>query len=117
MKTVSRFIDCIGINIDFIIGGNAQENHDIIDNADEDDLWFHISDKPSAHVILKIPKDLELKKDELKKIIKQGALICKEYSKYKKEKNVSIDYTKIKNVVKCEEPGAVTLSDVKKIII
>ena len=40
-----------------------------------------------------------------------------EYSKYKKEKNVSIDYTKIKNVVKCEEPGAVTLTDVKKIII
>ena len=120
MKTVSCFIHCIGTNIDFIIGGNAQENHDIIDegyNANENNLWFHISDKPSAHVISKIPKDLELKKDEVKKIIKQGALICKTYSKYKKEKNVSIDYTKIKNVEKCEEPGVVTLKDVKKIII
>lgn len=116
MKTISRFIDSLGINIDFIIGGNAQENHDIID-ANDNDLWFHISDKPSAHVISKIPKDLELKKDGLKKIIKQGALICKEHSKYKKEKNVSIDYTRIKNVVKEEEPGAVTLINIKKIII
>jgi predicted ribosome quality control (RQC) complex YloA/Tae2 family protein len=124
MKSISRFIDSLGINIEFIIGGNAQENHDIIDEAyeayeanNENDLWFHISDMPSAHVISKIPKDLELKKDEIKKIIKQGALICKTYSKYKKEKNVSIDYTRIKNVEKCEEPGAVTLKEVKKIII
>jgi predicted ribosome quality control (RQC) complex YloA/Tae2 family protein len=120
MKTVTCFIDCLGTNIEFIIGGNAQENHNIIDeayDANKNNLWFHISDKPSAHVISKIPKDMELKKDEIKKIIKQGALICKTYSKYKKEKNVSIDYTRIKNVEKCEEPGAVTLKEVKKIII
>lgn len=117
MKTISRFIDSLGINIDFIIGGNARENHDIIDKAINNDLWFHISEMPSAHVILKIPKDFELKKDGLKKIIKQGAIICKEYSKYKKEKNVIINYTRIKNVVKDKQPGAVTLTDIKKIII
>jgi predicted ribosome quality control (RQC) complex YloA/Tae2 family protein len=117
MKIISRFINSIGIYINFIIGENAQENHDIIDNAEKNDIWFHISDNPSAHVISKIPENFDIKKNELKKIIKQGALICKEYSKYNKDKNVNIYYTKIKNVVKDEQPGAVTLTAIKKIMI
>jgi predicted ribosome quality control (RQC) complex YloA/Tae2 family protein len=117
MKTITKFIDCLKLNIDFIIGSNAQDNHNIIDDADPEDIWFHISDRPSCHVICKIPTDVEINKKALLKIVKQGAVVCKENSGYNKEKNVEIDYTFIKNVTKLDKPGAVTIINAKKIII
>ena len=117
MKSISRFIDSLGINIEFIIGGNAQENHDIIDAADPEDLWFHISGHPSCHVISKIPPGIDIDKKELQKIAKQGAVVCKEMSGFKKEKNVKIDYTAIKYVTKGEKPGSVNITNGKQIII
>ena len=35
------------------IGQNKQDNFDIINSADLKDIWFHVSDIPSCHVILK----------------------------------------------------------------
>ena len=105
------------MNIEFIIGGCAQENHDIIDQSDPHDIWFHISGMPSGHVICKIPQEPQLNRKELQKIIKQGAVICKEYSVYKSNKNVEIDYTKIANVKKLDTPGMVYVNNVKKMII
>lgn len=37
------------------VGKNAKDNWKIIDEAEGDDLWFHIKDRPSAHVILRYP--------------------------------------------------------------
>ena len=117
MRTISRHIDCLKINVDFVVGTNAQENHDIIDAADPEDLWFHISGHPSCHVISKIPPGIEIDKKELQKIAKQGAVVCKEMSGFKKEKNVKIDYTAIKHVTKGEKPGSVYITNGKQIII
>jgi len=117
MRTISRHIDCLKINVDFVVGTNAQENHDIIDAADPEDLWFHISGHPSCHVISKIPPGIDIDKKELQKIAKQGALVCKEMSGFKKEKNVKIDYTAIKHVTKGEKPGSVYITNGKQIII
>ena len=36
-----------------IIGKNKNENWAIIDDASGTDLWFHISEMPSCHVLLK----------------------------------------------------------------
>jgi predicted ribosome quality control (RQC) complex YloA/Tae2 family protein len=118
MKTITRHIDSMNIDIEYIIGGNANENHEIIDNADPDDLWFHISGHPSCHVIGKVPSDIAIDKNDLLKIAKQGAVVCKESSsEFKKQKNVEIDYTKVKFVTKMDTPGMVNVTNVKKIKI
>lgn len=36
-----------------IIGENAKDNWNIIDMADQNDIWFHINNIPSPHIILK----------------------------------------------------------------
>jgi len=115
MKTIAREMG-FG-QIDFLVGQNAQENHDLIDAADEEDLWFHVSEHPSCHVIGKIPEGVDLDKSELMKIVKQGAIICKSFSKFKSDKNVKIDYTRVKNVTKLKTPGSVSITDAKCLII
>jgi predicted ribosome quality control (RQC) complex YloA/Tae2 family protein len=104
------------MNINFQIGKNAQDNFNIIDQANENDLWFHLADYPSCHVIASIP-NLNISKKELKKIIKQGALLCKINSKYKKENNLEVIYTEVKNVKKTEVIGEVITSNIKTIFI
>lgn len=117
MKTVTRHIDCLGINVDFIVGGNAQENHDIIDAADPDDLWFHVAGVPSCHVISKIPKGTLIDSKELRKVAKQGAVVCKEMSGCKKIKNVTIDWTKIKYVSKTDTAGSVSITNARQVVV
>lgn len=117
MKIVTKHIDCINLDIDYKVGTYAQENHDIIDAADPEDLWFHISGCSSCHVVCKLPENINLDKKSIQKIAIQGAVICKQNSKYKSYKNVKIDYTKIKYVTKKEIPGSVIIMNSKEIVI
>jgi len=115
MKTIMREMD-FG-QIDFLVGQNAQENHDLIDGAFEQDLWFHVSGNPSCHVIGKMPQDVDLDKSDITKIVKQGAIICKSFSKFKSDKNIKIDYAHVKNVTKLKIKGSVSITNAKYIII
>ena len=36
-----------------IIGKNAKNNWEILDNADDEDIWLHLDDLPSPYVIIK----------------------------------------------------------------
>lgn len=117
MKTVTRHIDSLNIDVEFVVGGNAQENHDIIDDADPDDLWFHVSGHPSCHVISKVPAGTTIDKNGILKIAKQGAVVCKELSGLKKQKDVKIDWTRIKYVTKLEKPGSVSITNQKTMVI
>lgn len=117
MKIVTKHIDCINVDIDYKVGTCAQENHDIIDAADPEDLWFHISGCSSCHVICKLPENIKLDKKIIQKIAKQGAVVCKQNSKYKSYKTVKIDYTKIKYVTKKEIPGSVIITNATPIFI
>jgi predicted ribosome quality control (RQC) complex YloA/Tae2 family protein len=117
MKIITKHIDCINVDIDYKVGTCAQENHDIIDAADAEDLWFHISGCASCHVICKLPENVKLDKKSIYKIAIQGAVICKQNSKYKSYKNVKIDYTKIKYVTKKEIPGSVIITNASSIFI
>lgn len=110
MKTVSRSIDCMGIDIDFVIGQSARENHEIIDAADPDDLWFHNQGKPSCHIIAKLPKDAIVTKHELQKIVRQGATLILQQSKSSPRDQV--EWTRIKNVTKLDRPGSVSVTDI-----
>ena len=128
-RTLTRYIPSMNVNIIYKIGRNAEDNFNLIDESDKNDLWFHINNKPSCHVIARLqnirfttqdndlPHFDTLENKQKQQIIKQGALICKQFSKFKSEKNVEVVYTKIENVVKTEIIGSVLASKSKIIIV
>ena len=115
MKVITRYIDAIKQNAEYYLGENAQDNFDIIDQSEPDDIWFHMSNISSCHVIVKIPLNKKLDKKQIHKIIVQGAEICKQHSKLKSQKGAEITYTKIKNITKTDIVGKVELSEHKTI--
>lgn len=117
MKSVFIFIPAVNKEIQFIIGNNAKENFDIIDSAKENDIWFHINNEPSCHVIAIIPINEKLSKKQLSKIVVQGACICKNNSKFKSCKNVEIIHSNILNVAKTQILGKVNVINGKHIVI
>jgi len=153
-------------DVTFLVGTCAQDNFDIIDISEPDDIWFHVRDWSSCHVIArvsgiasvavkysgrvaegirgnsrersssefkgdrelsgdnllshdnaKIPAGEKMDKKTIHKIIKQGALLCKEESRYKSVKNLAIIYTKVQNVQKTNIVGSVIAHPVSKICI
>lgn len=120
MKSETIYFDNMKRSITFIIGKNAQDNFDIIDESQDNDIWFHIENESSCHVIAKLSKELllELDKKELRTIIKKGSLLCKENTpKYKKEKKVCIIYTFCKNIKKTNIIGCVETQNTKQIYV
>jgi predicted ribosome quality control (RQC) complex YloA/Tae2 family protein len=103
-------------NIDFYVGENAEENQHIVLNADPEDLWFHLADKSSPHVLAMI-SDKNIDRKYVRLIVVQGSLLCKQNSKCKSDKKVDIIYTKMKNVIPTETVGSVQTSNTKHIII
>jgi hypothetical protein len=59
----------------------------------------------------------DLDKKQKQQIIKQGALLCKQYSRMKSMKNVEIIYTKIENVEKTNIVGTVSTFKNKTILV
>ena len=104
-------------DVTFLVGTCAQDNFDIIDISESDDIWFHVRDGSSCHVIAKIPAGEKLDKKTIHKIIKQGALLCKQESRYKSTKNLAIIYTKLRNVQKTGIVGSVIADSVSTIFI
>ncbi len=115
MKRINFHFDSLNMSIEYIIGQNAIDNFKIIDEANEYDMWFHIENHPSCHVLCSIPDNIS--KKDLLKIIKRGALCCKENSKYKSEQSVSVIYTYVKNLVKTDIVGSVIANNSKSIKI
>lgn len=107
MKSKIISIPAIKQDIAFIIGQNATENDHLIERSNDDDIWFHVDNKSSCHVVATISEN-NITRKNMKYIIKQGALLCKTHS-YPSEKNLSIVYTKIKNIQSTNIPGQVTL--------
>ena len=104
-----------GISIDFSIGKNAADNFRILDLAESHHLWFHIENASSCHIIAHIPSDINRK--NIQYAIKQGAVLCKQHSRYANQKNVPIVYTKVQDIVKTNIIGSVQISNAKQIII
>ena len=104
------------IDINFYIGKNAYGNDEILEICKNNDLWFHIKDKPSSHVIASIPD--KINSVILNKIIEKGSLLCKEHSKYKNDNNIKIIYTYLINIEKPKKsnPGKVIVLNSKLII-
>jgi predicted ribosome quality control (RQC) complex YloA/Tae2 family protein len=116
MKIVSQYITSLNKNVEFHIGDDAKDNFVIIDYANPEDLWFHVQGFSSCHVIANISK-LELDKKQLRQIITQGAVLCKQNSRYAYMNDLAIVYTKVKNIKKTNIVGTVITENTKVRII
>ena len=92
------------------VGQDKSENAELVDNADENDVWFHVEDMPSCHVLLK--HDVHVKRYP-KQVIKRCAYLCKIHSKAKTLNNCNIIYTCISNVKKTNIVGEVIAQNLK----
>ena len=93
-----------------LIGTNKHENFQLIDECVETDIWFHVENEPSCHVILKNDGQM---RDIPKQVIKRGAYLCKINSKAKTQKECSIMYTQLKNITKTKVIGQVNVTHYK----
>jgi predicted ribosome quality control (RQC) complex YloA/Tae2 family protein len=100
----------------FYTGSNENENEELIKESNQEEYWFHVSNNSSCHVVTRLENNI-ITKDNLRYLIKQGAIICKKNSKYKSVKNLEITYTKVKNITFTNRIGSVILKESKKIII
>ncbi len=92
-------------------GKNAKENWTLIENASPDDLWFHIDDYPSTHVILEYHEsdkiNIEDYIDECIKLCVEKTPKIKSY--VPKINKVKVIYTKVENIKKGKSVGEVII--------
>lgn len=86
------------------IGQNKQDNFDIIDSAKPTDIWFHVENMPSCHVILLTNEKIH---NIPHQVIKRCAYLCKINSKAKTIPQCAISYTTINNIIKTDIIGQV----------
>ena len=99
------------------IGKNKFENDELIRHAKLTDIWFHIANAPSCHVILTTSTENIKIKTLPKQVIKRCACLCKSNSSSNSVKNCEIIYTTISNIEFTEVLGQVIATNTKKIII
>lgn len=114
MKTFTHKIGEISYNI--YIGQNSKENWDLIVKADTFDLWFHLDNESSGHVV--VIQDISTGHELFypNQIITLAGNYCKTYckSKYKStSKKVNIIYTEIGNIRKGKSIGSVEILNKK----
>lgn len=97
-----------------IIGKNKNENWSIIDDASGSDLWFHISEMPSCHVILKTYEKIN---SVPRQVIKRCAYLCKINSAAKILSKCDVIYASINNVKKTDIVGQVTVIQSKMVSV
>jgi predicted ribosome quality control (RQC) complex YloA/Tae2 family protein len=88
------------------IGQNAVENTMIISDSTQTDMWFHLADFPSCHLIIENSTKYPISTQ----MIQYCAEKVKENTKYKNIPKVKVNYTSIKNVHKTKTPGLVNLT-------
>lgn len=102
----SFYIDGFKISV----GRNEKANEYLLKIAKKDDLWFHVKDYPSAHVIITSNK---LKISQM--VLEFAAKICVEFSKLSSGAYL-VDYTS-KNFVKIKEKAFVNYTNYKTLSI
>jgi predicted ribosome quality control (RQC) complex YloA/Tae2 family protein len=95
------------------VGRSNLENDKLVSEASRNDVWLHVKDYHSSHVLISATTDLP------DFIIKFGAEICAYYSKCRQSDKVEVVYTKRKFVKKPKgaKPGFVTYDEFKSIIV
>lgn len=106
------FVHTIGdVKYTIKVGTNANENWTLIDDSYPEDLWFHLDEYPSAHVV--VSSNINNIDDIFypNQIITIASNYCKSNSKNGKNLyKVKVVYTEIKNLKKGKEIGSVYIS-------
>jgi predicted ribosome quality control (RQC) complex YloA/Tae2 family protein len=99
------------------IGQNAKQNKELIDEANQNDLWFHIDNLPSPHGIIYISESNLSTNDIIKDkiLINIVANLVRDNSKYKNQK-MNVIYCPIKNISHGDKIGSVILKSSPKSI-
>jgi predicted ribosome quality control (RQC) complex YloA/Tae2 family protein len=107
MRIETIYIDENNQEYDIWIGENQQDNEMIILKSDQNDIWFHLQNMSSPHIILKSHGD-NIPKKYLNKI---GIL----FRNYKKNlgNRYNVIYTLIKHVKLTNITGSVHTSNTK----
>jgi len=87
------------------IGENAADNDKLISESKQSDLWFHLENVSSCHVVLSTSKEYPA----TKQMINHCAYLTKSNTKYKNLLKIAVNYTKIKNVRKTDILGMVKI--------
>jgi len=99
------------------IGVNAQENWKLFENSLANYILFHLSSFPSCYVI--IEKEIDLNEGNnfqiYENIIREASILCKSNTKYKNLKNIYVDYTNCKNIIKGSKVGEIIYKSNKKV--
>lgn len=98
-------------NINIYLGEDRKENWFLLETSRPDDVFVHLNSFPSGHV------RTETSIFNIEVILHAGK-ICRQYSKYKKLKDLKICYCKYSNVLKGKKKGEVLFKSnrqVKKI--
>jgi predicted ribosome quality control (RQC) complex YloA/Tae2 family protein len=112
MENVIYIFDNIEYNI--IIGKNKFKNWEIIDSSKKTDIWFHVENESSSHVILQTDSHLS---QIPRQVIKRCACLCKCNSKSKGVQKCPIIYTTLNNIVKTDTIGQVVSQNTRRIVI
>lgn len=95
-------------------GRNAAENWQLFDDAESDDLWFHIDDLPSAHVYLQASKDGPSQSAidyAASLLLHRSPKAVASTSTSKKAKKIPVIYTPRSNLAKGRSVGEVLIKD------
>lgn len=95
-------------------GKSAKGNDKLLDESSPSDIWFHVADGPSSHIILSNPTEMAINKIP-RQVIKRCACICKASAKLSTK--CAIIYTERANVEKTEILGCVTTTNMRTIQI
>ncbi len=83
------------------LGQTSKENWDILDEAKDHHLFFHLASFPSGYVIL------EYQEKYTPEMLVIAAEICKNGTKYRKLRDLKVDYCSCDNLKKGEKTGEV----------
>lgn len=92
------------------IGKNKEENWQLIDASDSNDVWFHIDDQPSCHVVLKNENNIKLR-DFPRQVLKRAAYLCKINSAAKRSPKCDVVYAHISAITKTSIVGQVAVAN------
>jgi len=99
-----------------LVGRNSRENEELTFGlARSHDLWLHASGAPGSHVVLRLEKAAELRKEALL----DAATLALHYSDLRKSGQGEVLYTYRKHVRKPRgaKPGLVTITQDKRLFI
>ena len=113
VKIATVFDELCKKDLNIMIGESAQDNVDIIHQARQFDLWFHVKNVPSCHVVLQLPTSKS-------KVSRSTLIHCKQLcinNSSKSNDNSDVICSSIKHIKKGEKLGSVYSKSSKTTIL